>query len=190
AAWPSSSTRPTFVTASILTTKRGASTSRSARSSPPQPMIIRCWRRGWRSSRACTPRRPGKPRAGADVALRHLGFVDLPPHTKDGGFDHAAVHEPTGRIYVAHTANDAVDVIDIEAQKYVASIPDLSAVAGALVADDTDLVFTSNRGENTVAVFTAGNEGRPGFAGAPQALGGMGGHLGAPHVRVEKVGVG
>ena len=124
------------------------------------------------------------------MALRHRGFVDLPEHAGAGGFDHAAVHQPTGRIYVAHTANDAVDVIDIEAQKYVASIPDLSAVAGALVADDTDLVFTSNRGENTVAVFTAGNEGRPGFAGAPRALGGMGGHFGAPHVRVEKVGVG
>jgi DNA-binding beta-propeller fold protein YncE len=79
--------------------------------------------------------------------------VDLPAHAKAGGFDHAAVHPPTGRIFVAHTANDAVDVIDIETQKYVASIPDLSAVAGALIADDSELVFTSNRGENTVAVF-------------------------------------
>src|SRR5438477_9194672 len=60
--------------------------------------------------------------AGADVALRHLGFVNLPPHAKAGGFDHAAVHEPTGRVYVAHTANDAVDVIDITAQRYVRSI--------------------------------------------------------------------
>ena len=79
--------------------------------------------------------------------------MDLPAHAKAGGFDHAAVHPPTGRIFVAHTANDAVDVIDIETQKYVASIPDLSAVAGALIADDSELVFTSNRGENTVAVF-------------------------------------
>ena len=87
------------------------------------------------------------------MALRHLGFVDLPPHAKAGGFDHAAVHEPTGRIYVAHTGNDAVDVIDITAQRYVASIPHLSAVAGALIAEP-DLVVTSNRGENTVGLFT------------------------------------
>jgi DNA-binding beta-propeller fold protein YncE len=87
------------------------------------------------------------------VALRHLGFVNLPPHEKPGGFDHAAVHEPTGRIYVAHTANDAIDVIDIAAQRYLRSLPDLTAVAGALVAEP-DLVFTSNRGENTVGVFT------------------------------------
>jgi DNA-binding beta-propeller fold protein YncE len=87
------------------------------------------------------------------VSLRHLGFIDLPEHAKAGGFDHAAVHEPTGRIYVAHTANDAVDVIDIDTRRHVESIPGLTAVAGALVAEP-DLVFTSNRGENTVGVFT------------------------------------
>jgi DNA-binding beta-propeller fold protein YncE len=87
------------------------------------------------------------------MALKHRGFIDLPPHAKAGGFDHAAVHEPTGRIYVAHTANDAVDVIDIAAQRYVRSIPDLSAVAGALIAEP-DLVFTSNRGEDSAGVFT------------------------------------
>jgi DNA-binding beta-propeller fold protein YncE len=90
------------------------------------------------------------------VALRHRGFVALPAHLKAGGFDHAAVHEPTGRIYVAHTANDAVDVIDIETRRHVSSIPGLSAVAGALVAPP-DLVFTSNRGENTVGIFTTGD---------------------------------
>ena len=87
------------------------------------------------------------------MSLEHLGFVDLPPHAKAGGFDHAAVHEPTGRVYVAHTANDAVDVIDIEARRHIGSIPGLPAVAGALVAE-TGLVFTSNRGENTVGVFS------------------------------------
>ena len=87
------------------------------------------------------------------MSLRHLGFIDLPEHAKAGGFDHAAVHEPTGRVYVAHTANDAVDVIDIDARRHVHSIPGLTAVAGALVAEP-DLVFTSNRGENTVGVFT------------------------------------
>ena len=93
------------------------------------------------------------------MALRHLGFVDLPAHAKDGGFDHAAVHEPSGRVYVAHTANDAVDVIDIETRRYVASVPGLTAVAGALVTD-AGLVVTSNRGENTVGLFTAGETAR------------------------------
>jgi DNA-binding beta-propeller fold protein YncE len=90
------------------------------------------------------------------VPLEHLGFVDLPVHVNAGGFDHAAVHAATGLIYVAHTANDAIDVIDAQAQKYLGSIPGLPAVAGALVADEPDLVFTSNRGENTVGMFAPG----------------------------------
>jgi len=87
------------------------------------------------------------------MGLRRIGDVDLPAHAKSGGFDHAAVHRRTGRVYVAHTANDAVDVIDGAAGKYVGSIPDLPAVAGALISDEHDLVFTSNRGENTIGMF-------------------------------------
>jgi DNA-binding beta-propeller fold protein YncE len=87
------------------------------------------------------------------MPLRPLGIVELPAHARPGGFDHAAVHEPTGRIYVAHTANDAVDIIDIEARKYLGSIGNLTGVAGALVAAASNLIFTSNRGENTVAIM-------------------------------------
>lgn len=87
------------------------------------------------------------------MALRHLGFVDLPAHAGAGGFDHAAVHERTGRVYVAHTANDAIDVLDIEARTYLGSIGGLTAVAGALVSNTPELVFTSNRGEDTVGMF-------------------------------------
>ena len=35
-------------------------------------------------------------------------------------------------------------------------MPDLKAVAGALVSDESQLVFTSNRGENTIGVFAPG----------------------------------
>ncbi|MGH7309233.1 MAG: YncE family protein [Candidatus Rokuibacteriota bacterium] len=92
------------------------------------------------------------------MPLKHRGFIDLPAHTGPGGFDHAAIHGPTGRLYVAHTANNAVDVIDLAAERYVVSVPGLPAVAGALVAEAPDLVFTSNRGENTVGIFTPTNE--------------------------------
>jgi DNA-binding beta-propeller fold protein YncE len=91
------------------------------------------------------------------MSLQHRGYVALPPHEGSGGFDHAAVHEPTGRVYVAHTANDAVDVFEIESQAYVGSIGGLPAVAGALVAPESDLVFTSNRGENTVGIGGVGD---------------------------------
>jgi DNA-binding beta-propeller fold protein YncE len=87
------------------------------------------------------------------MALKHLGYVELPPHIKDGGFDHAAVHRDSGHLYVAHTANDAVDVIDMATQWYLGSIHGLTGVAGVVVSDEHDLVFTSNRNENTVGIF-------------------------------------
>jgi DNA-binding beta-propeller fold protein YncE len=87
------------------------------------------------------------------MALRRLGFIDLPPHAGSGGFDHAAVHEKSGRVYVAHTANDAVDILDVTAGKHVGSVGGLRAVAGALAVAAPDLMVTSNRGENTVVVF-------------------------------------
>jgi DNA-binding beta-propeller fold protein YncE len=93
------------------------------------------------------------------MALTQVGFVELPPHAGRGGFDHAAVHGGRGRLYVAHTANDAVDVVDCVAHTYLHSIPDLPAVAGALVSEADDMVFTSNRGENTVGIFSAAHEG-------------------------------
>ncbi|MGH7356394.1 MAG: YncE family protein [Candidatus Rokuibacteriota bacterium] len=94
------------------------------------------------------------------MALRHAGYIDLPPHARPGGFDHAAIHRRTGRLYVAHTANDAIDVIDCAAGRHVASVRDLQGVAGALVSDEDDLVFASNRGENTVGVFSPSDETR------------------------------
>ena len=89
------------------------------------------------------------------MSLQHLGSVDLPTHVGEGGFDHAAVHQRLRRLYVAHTANNAVDVIDCDSDKYLHSISGLSGVAGALVSEDRDMVFTSNRAENTVGIFTS-----------------------------------
>jgi len=92
------------------------------------------------------------------MALEHLGYVDLPPHATPGGFDHAAVHGGRGLLYVAHTANDAVDVIDCATHTYLRSIPHLTRVAGALVSEAHDLVFTSNRAEDTVGIFSPSRE--------------------------------
>jgi DNA-binding beta-propeller fold protein YncE len=90
------------------------------------------------------------------MPLHLLGHVDLPAHRGSGGFDHAAVHAATGHVYVAHTANDSVDVLDPLARTHLFSVPGLTAVAGALVSDESQLVFTSNRGENTIGVFAPG----------------------------------
>jgi len=92
------------------------------------------------------------------MAVKQLGYIDLPPSIGSGGFDHAAVHRDRALVYVAHTANDAVDVIDTDAGRYLRSIAGLKGVAGALVDESQDLVFTSNRGEDTVGIFAPESE--------------------------------
>jgi DNA-binding beta-propeller fold protein YncE len=90
------------------------------------------------------------------MSLHLIGHVELPANKGSGGFDHAAVHAASGHVYVAHTANDAVDVFDDS--KLLFSIPDLKAVAGALVSDEANLIFSSNRGENSVGIFGPGTD--------------------------------
>jgi DNA-binding beta-propeller fold protein YncE len=92
------------------------------------------------------------------VPLELEGYIDLPPHEGPGGFDHAAIHQRTRRLYVAHTANDAVDAIDCDRGTFVGSIDGLKAVAGVLASDEIDRAFTTNRGEDTVGMFRPGTE--------------------------------
>ena len=92
------------------------------------------------------------------MSLEQLGYIQLPENVKPGGFDHAAVHRASAKLYVAHTVNDAVDVIDCVHDRYSHSIKNLTGVAGALVSDEENLVFTSNRGENTVGIFAPDDE--------------------------------
>jgi len=86
--------------------------------------------------------------------LRHIGYVELPKHEASGGFDHAAVHAASGQVYVAHTANNAVDVLDPAAKEYLFSVQHLPGVAGVLVSEEAQLIITSNRAENTIAIFS------------------------------------
>src|SRR5215470_6026248 len=88
--------------------------------------------------------------------LQISGYVDLPSHQGSGGFDHAACHAQTGHVYVAHTANSAVDVFDPASRRHLFSVPQLPGVAGVLVSDEAQLVIASNRAENTVAIFPPG----------------------------------
>lgn len=90
------------------------------------------------------------------MALKHLGYIDLPNHIGQGGFDHAAVDRGRALLFVAHTANNAVDVVSTRSGAYVRSIEGLKGVAGALVDEPLGLVFTSNRGEDSVGIISSG----------------------------------
>jgi DNA-binding beta-propeller fold protein YncE len=90
------------------------------------------------------------------MSLKLLKTIPLPAHQGKGGFDHASYYIKGRLMYVAHTANDAIDIIDCVSDSLIQTIPNLKGVAGALVSNERDLVFSSNRGEDAVAIFKTG----------------------------------
>jgi len=93
------------------------------------------------------------------VTLAPIGFIAL-PGGEGTGFDHADTYlDPAGsRLYVAHTAQNAVDVIDCRHDAYLRSLPDLPGVAGVLIDTEHDLLFTSDRAAARVSIFRCSDE--------------------------------
>lgn len=87
------------------------------------------------------------------MPLRLTGHIALPAHQMKGGFDHADILESTNTLYIAHTANDSIDIVDCENDLYVRSIPDVKAVAGIVASQERNVVFTTNRDEGTVSIL-------------------------------------
>lgn len=88
------------------------------------------------------------------MSLKLMSEISLPSHRAKGGFDHAAYLQSRALMYVAHTANDTVDIIDCSEDRYLESIDSLKGVAGAYVSNERNLAVTSNRGENSVSLFS------------------------------------
>jgi DNA-binding beta-propeller fold protein YncE len=91
------------------------------------------------------------------VSLVRAGFIRVPPGAEPG-FDHADVWRTGRRLYVAHTGADRVDVLDCARQTFLRSLHDLPGVAGILVDENHDLLFTSDRGAARVSVFRCSDE--------------------------------
>ena len=91
------------------------------------------------------------------MSLAHVGFIPFPPGA-DSGFDHADVYRPGRRMYVAHTGADRVEVLDCVQRRFLRSLPDLPGVAGVLVDEEHDRLFTSDRGAARVSVFRCSDE--------------------------------
>src|SRR5689334_12143851 len=106
--------------------------------------------------------RPARIRQGeapmSQHPLRLTGHIDLPAHAGKGGFDHAAVHAASGHVYVAHTANDSVDVFDPASGKHLFSVPGLPGAAGVLISEESQLIIASARAENAIGVLPPGRD--------------------------------
>ncbi len=86
------------------------------------------------------------------MSLHCLGTVALPPHRGPGGFDHAGVYRGADQLYVAHTANDSVDVIDLGRRVHDGTLEGFPGVAGAALWEDGAVLAATCRREGTVAL--------------------------------------
>jgi serine/threonine-protein kinase len=106
------------------------------------------------------------------VSLARVGFIPIPPGAEPG-FDHADVNRAGRRMYVAHTGADRIDVLDCERQSYLYALTGLPGVAGVLVDEEHDLLFSSDRGCARVSVFCCSDEGLLGRVGVGQHPNGL-----------------
>jgi DNA-binding beta-propeller fold protein YncE len=93
------------------------------------------------------------------LSLRASGFIALPGGERTG-FDHADTYldRAGSRLYVAHTATNAVDIIDCKSNTYLRSLADLPGVAGVFIDTERDLLVTSDRAAARVSIFRCSDE--------------------------------
>src|SRR5499433_1358407 len=95
------------------------------------------------------------------MALKEAGFIPIPPG-KQAGFDHADVYRceapATSRLYVAHTGADRIDVIDCLSNSHLRSLPDVPGVAGILIDNQQDFLFSSDRGCARASIYRCSDE--------------------------------
>ena len=86
------------------------------------------------------------------MPLELQGFVDLPTHAT-GGFDHGDVDLVTGRVFIAHTANGTVEVVDGVGNTYLTTIAGCPEASGVLCVQGDSLTFAAARGAGKVLVI-------------------------------------
>lgn len=94
------------------------------------------------------------------MPLTRSGFVAIPPGPRPG-FDHADIYRDSSggaRLYVAHTGADRVEVIDCLANAWLRALPGHPGVAGVLIDQGADLLFTSDRAGAQVGVYRCSDE--------------------------------
>jgi DNA-binding beta-propeller fold protein YncE len=86
------------------------------------------------------------------MTLHLHGQIELPKHAA-GGFDHGDVDWASGRVFVAHTANGTVEVLDGVSLHHVKTLPGCPEASGVLCDQEQHLTFAAARGGGKVLVI-------------------------------------
>lgn len=91
---------------------------------------------------------------GIYMALQNFSKINLPAHAS-GDFDHADIHLQSNKIFVAHTANGTIEVIDCSKNEHVCTIQNCVEASGVLCAQNKNLIFAASRGSGKILVIDA-----------------------------------
>jgi DNA-binding beta-propeller fold protein YncE len=86
------------------------------------------------------------------VPLTSLANIQLPKDTTLPSFDLLTLDARVGRLYVAHSSNNAVDVVDLKNNRVLGTITGLFKVHAIALSSDPNIIFTSDPGNASVGV--------------------------------------
>jgi DNA-binding beta-propeller fold protein YncE len=78
--------------------------------------------------------------------------IQLPKDTTLPAFDLLTLDSRVGRLYIAHSSMDAMDIVDIKNNKVVGSVKGLFKIHAIALSADPNIVFTSDPADGTVGV--------------------------------------
>jgi DNA-binding beta-propeller fold protein YncE len=87
-----------------------------------------------------------------NLPLSDRGNIQLPADTTKPLFDLLTFDGRRDLLYVAHTSNNSIDIVDTRARSVLASIPGLAAVKQVALTSDPNVVFASASGSGEVAL--------------------------------------
>ena len=86
------------------------------------------------------------------VPLTSLTNIQLPKDTTLPSFDLLTLDSRVGRLYVAHSSMDAMDIVDIKTNKVVSSVLGLRKIHAIALTSDPNIVFSSDPADGMVGV--------------------------------------
>jgi DNA-binding beta-propeller fold protein YncE len=87
------------------------------------------------------------------MSLVAAGTIEI-PDSLGTSFDHGALEPESRRVFIAHTARDSLEVVDVDSNQHVATLRGFSEAAGVVAGGGSVLV--TNRGAASLSWVDAG----------------------------------
>jgi len=94
----------------------------------------------------------GLPAGAAEPAALELRQT-IPLESGTGRYDHLALDDAHGRLFLANLSNNSLDIVDLKAGKLVKQVPGQNKIQGVAYAADLDRVFVGCGGDGACRAF-------------------------------------